>query len=122
MGNRWLKFMSEKKLVLYTGSEDSLRVVKEVLGEKFEVVRTEPNTEELLPVFEKCSAFLDASMKVRIPAETIEKAKNLKIITTATTGADHIDANALEQKNVPILTLKGQKQILWNITTEFIIF
>lgn len=107
----------QKPIILYTGPEESSRVVKDVLGEKFEVRRTEPNTEELLPEFEKCDAFLDASMKVRVPAEIIEKAENLKIITTATTGADHIDQNALEKKGVPILTLKGQKQILWNITS-----
>lgn len=107
----------EKPIILYTGPEESLRVVEEVLGEKFEVVRTEPSPEELLPKFERCDAFLDASMKVRVPAETIQRADNLKIITTATTGADHIDADALAQKNVPILTLKGQKELLWNITS-----
>lgn len=105
-----------RKMVLYSGPVESFPVVKQKLGNKFEVVRTEPTPEDLLPEFEKCFAYLDASMKVKIPAESIGKAINLKIISTATTGADHIDLDALNLRGIPLLTLKGQKEVLRNLT------
>ncbi len=104
------------KIVLYTGPMENMAAAEKILGDKFIVMRAESDPEDLLPKFEKCSAFLDASMKVRISAETIKKAVNLKIITTATTGADHIASEALKEKNIPLLTLKGQKEVLSGIT------
>lgn len=105
-----------KKIILYTGPKENMAVAEKIFGDKFTVLRAEPTPEDLLPKFQKCSAFLDASMKVRVPAEVIRKAADLKIIATATTGADHIDIDALKERNIPILTLKGQKEILSGIT------
>lgn len=82
-------------------------IVKDILGEHFTVERVEPVAEKLLPRFEHAAVFLDASMKVRIPAESIRKADKLRLAVTATTGADHIDLAALEERGVPLLTLKG---------------
>lgn len=107
---------STKQIILYTGPKENMAVAKKVFGDKFTILRAEPTPEDLLPKFAKCSAFLDASMKVRIPADAIKNAANLKIISTATTGADHIDIDALKERSIPILTLKGQKEILSNIT------
>ena len=109
--------MENKKTVLYSGPIESFEVVKQILGERFNLERSEPTPEDLLPKFEKCFAYLDASMKVKIPAENINKAENLKIIVTATTGADHIDSEALKLREIPLLTLKGQKDVLRNLTS-----
>ncbi len=102
--------------VLYTGPEHSLAIIKSLLGSKFVIEWTEAEAEKLYPKFRKCSVFLDASMKVPISAAEIEEACNLKLVVTATTGANHIDQNALNLKNIPLLTLKGQKEILRNLT------
>ncbi|MAG11814.1 MAG: hypothetical protein CMI52_03330 [Parcubacteria group bacterium] len=104
------------KKVVYTGPQESLWVVEEELAGVADVIRVEPTPEELLSAFEQASGFLDASMKVRIPAETIEAAKDLKVISTATTGADHIAKDALEKRGIPLLTLKGQKEVLHGLT------
>ncbi|MAF59751.1 MAG: NAD(P)-dependent oxidoreductase [Candidatus Pacebacteria bacterium] len=104
--------MEDKDIVVYTGPEDSFRFAEKVLGEKFSVVRVEPTEDSLFPKFVKCVAFLDASMKVRIPADLINKAQSLKLVVTATTGADHIDKDALGKRQIPLLTLKGETEIL----------
>src|SRR5207302_1515754 len=59
---------------------------------------------------------LDAYMKVRFPKERLTMAPNLKLVVTATTGADHIDADHLASRKIPLLTLRGQQQVLRNIT------
>jgi phosphoglycerate dehydrogenase-like enzyme len=103
-------------LVLYTGPEHSLAIIKRILGNKFEVERVEAEPEKLYPYFKKCTVFLDASMKVPITKVEICEANDLRLIVTATTGANHIDQNALKIRNIPILTLKGQKEVLRNLT------
>ena len=58
---------------------------------------------------------LDAYMKVRFGADRLKKAVKLRLVVTATTGADHIDEAALSARGIPLLTLKGQP-ILRDIT------
>jgi phosphoglycerate dehydrogenase-like enzyme/CMP-N-acetylneuraminic acid synthetase len=106
-----------RKTVLYSGPVENFEVVKRKLGNKFNLEIAEPTPESLLPKFEKCFAYLDASMKVHISAETIEKAKNLKVVATATTGTDHIDVVALETRGIGFFSLKGRKELLSNLTS-----
>lgn len=105
-----------KRIVLYSGPEHASRVAEQVLGEDFDLVRVAPEPEVLLPAFQKCTVYLDASMKVPISESDIGTANDLRLIVTATTGATHIDQNALAARRIPLLTLKGQHQFLRNLT------
>lgn len=49
-------------------------------------------------------------------AALLEKASQLKIIATATTGLDHIDVAAAQQKNIEVLSLRGEEEFLNSIT------
>lgn len=107
-----------KKVIVYTGPQHAGELVEEMLGDRFEVRLVEPTPEDLLPNFHQASAFMDASMKVSISAEDIAKAEKLELIVTATTGANHIDGKALEERKIPLMTLKGQKAVLNGITAS----
>jgi D-3-phosphoglycerate dehydrogenase len=104
------------KILVYSGPRESAGIVKNILGSRFAVNAVESVPEKLLPEFERCTVFLDASMKVPITAETITRAKDLKLVVTATTGASHIDNAALDKRGVPLLTLKGRTAVLKDIT------
>ena len=58
----------------------------------------------------------DAYMKVPFGEERLQKANSLKLFITATTGVSHIATNILEEKNIPLLTLKGQEHITRGLT------
>jgi len=102
--------------IVYTGPKHSLKIIRKKLGSMFEIAHVEPTPESLLPEFEKCTIFLDASMKVPIDDSNIALATKLKLIITATTGANHIASLALEQRNIPLLTLRGQTELLHSLT------
>jgi D-3-phosphoglycerate dehydrogenase len=61
-------------------------------------------------------AILDASMQVRFDRVLLNQAPHLRVISTATTGADHIDSKALAERHVPLLTLRGETEVLRNLT------
>ena len=48
--------------------------------------------------------------------ETIDRAKNLKIIATATTGLDHIDVDYAKSRGIEVLSLRGETEFLDTIT------
>jgi D-3-phosphoglycerate dehydrogenase len=61
-------------------------------------------------------AIIDASMKVRFDRSLLDKAPKLRVVSTATTGADHIDAKTLAERNIALLTLAGETEVLRNLT------
>jgi phosphoglycerate dehydrogenase-like enzyme len=100
--------------VLFIGPEPQCRVVRENLTE-YEVIYSIDDTEIVKRIAE-FDVILDAYMKIQFPKERLEKAINLKVLVTATTGANHIDEAYLESKGIPVFTLKGQEQITKNVT------
>lgn len=108
--------MTHRRVIVYSGPEASARVASDTLGEAFELVVVPPEPDAVREAFVGCDAFIDASMRVPIGADLIESAPNLELVVTATTGASHIDAAALEARGVPLLTLKGQTELLRGIT------
>lgn len=104
------------KKIVFTGPRHSFEVAKEILSSSFEVIYSNPVPEELAVLFREASVFFDASMKVPITHEMILGATQLELIITATTGASHIDESALLMRDIPLLTLKGQTEVLRNLT------
>ena len=78
------------------------------------VFATDPD--EVDRVLPECDAVLDAYMKVPFTASRLAGAEKLSVIVTATTGSDHIDTGATTERGVPILTLKGQTELLSRLT------
>lgn len=101
--------------VLYLGPPDTLEYVRANLPEGFDV-RLALDDVGVDRVVQSCDVVLDAYLRFHFPADRIARAVNLKLFVTATTGADHIDALALAQRSIPLLTLKGQRDVLRNIT------
>lgn len=101
--------------LLYLGPEDSLEHVRDNLADNFVIEHALDET----GVSENISNYdvvLDAYMRIRFPAELIGRAANLKLFITATTGADHVDGEALAKKDIPLLTLKDKPEVIRNIT------
>lgn len=100
--------------VLFLGPADALAHVREFLpGATVAHAVDEGAADAALPSSE---VVLDALMRVRFPAERLARAPGLALYVTATTGADHVDAHALAARGIPLLTLRGQREVLRNVT------
>lgn len=53
---------------------------------------------------------------LRFDKEVLDRATHLKVIATATTGLDHIDVNYAKEKDVMIISLRGENDFLDTIT------
>ncbi len=58
-----------------------------------------------------------ASMEVRLTAELIEQAQRLRVIATPSTGLDHIDLEAAHKRQIAVLSLKDDRDLLDRITS-----
>ena len=105
-----------KPVVLYTGPAGSTAAAVAAAKGQVEIVRVEPVPDDVAAGLRRAHAMLDASMKVRVNAAMIAEATELQVIAVAATGADHIDAAALAARRIPLLTLRGQTDVLRNLT------
>jgi D-3-phosphoglycerate dehydrogenase len=104
------------KTILYLGAEVGAVAAEEAVAERAEVLLASPNQKDVQSQIKKCDALLDASMKVRITDAMIASASNLKIISCATTGSDHIERGELERRGIPVRTLMEDRELLLNLT------
>jgi phosphoglycerate dehydrogenase-like enzyme len=101
--------------VLYLGPPELLEHLRAELGPGYQTdLALEPEAvDRLLP---ETDVILDAYMKVRFDGARLARAAALKVVVTGTTGADHIDGGCLETRQIPLLTLRGQTEVLRMLT------
>jgi phosphoglycerate dehydrogenase-like enzyme len=102
--------------VIYLGPENALFAAKDVLEPHWPVIMPEPALESVAAYLGDAIAILDASMRVRFDRATLDRAPGLRVISTATTGADHIDSGALAERSIPLFTLAGETELLHSLT------
>lgn len=107
--------MSPSRKVLYLGPLDLTNLVEEQLGPEYAVVSANDESAARLHLRD-ATHILDAYMRVRFSSEMLAMAPGLRAVVTATTGADHIDAEALRVRDIPLLTLRGQTDLLRSLT------
>ena len=103
-------------LTLYLGGVDGLTATQAALAGVCDVEHVVADNDALAAAIAPADALLDASMKVPITKSLLAAAENLKIISTATTGSDHIDHVAAAERGVALHTLKNDTEVLQNIT------
>lgn len=102
--------------IVFTGPANAVDWLDQEFGDRYTVIHVPAETNQLAGALETADVLLDASMQVPISAGMIEAAKSLRLVITATTGADHIDSNALDSRQIPLKTLRGQTEFLRDIT------
>lgn len=104
------------KRVIYLGAEEGFEATRDALAGAADVVHVKAEPHEVAAALKDADGVLDASMKVRLTPEMLAAAPRLKIISTATTGSDHISREGLDQRGIPVRTLKEDPNVLRNIT------
>ena len=102
--------------ILYLGAEVGATAAEEAAADRANIVRVPANADDVGTEIKTCDALLDASMKVPITDAMVASAANLKIISCATTGSDHIERGELSRRDIPVRTLMEDKALLLNLT------
>lgn len=106
----------KRATIVYLGAEEGKEAAAEILGAKADVLHAEAEPEAVAVALEGAQALLDASMKVPISDGMIAAAPDLRIISCATTGSDHIARAELNERDIPVCTLRDDRELLHNLT------
>ena len=114
--NKWANLDKNLRRIIYLGPAEAFPAAQAVLEPSWMVVAAEADRQSVAAQLRESVTVLDASMKVRFDRSLLESASQLRLISTATTGADHIDSEVLEERGISLFTLAGEKDILNNLT------
>ncbi|MBN2293021.1 MAG: hypothetical protein JXM70_11385 [Pirellulales bacterium] len=89
--------------------------VAALLEKHFEVEYSPATTEALQQHLPRADAYF-ATLGVCLTADLLENAPRLKVLTTPSTGTDHLDLRAAAEHNVAVLCLKNDRELLDRIT------
>jgi phosphoglycerate dehydrogenase-like enzyme len=107
--------MSERsRKVVFLGPKHGLHAASRILEPEFELVSGD--SLGLGQAIQGAVGLIDASMRYPISEEIINLAENLRIISTATTGSDHIDKEIAAKRNIQIRTLREDTELLAELT------
>ena len=102
--------------VVYIGAPEGFAALEEVVSGHARIIHPKAETAALTTALADAHALLDASMRVPITGDLIAAAPELKIISCATTGADHIALDATSKRGIVLRTLKEDGDLIHNIT------
>lgn len=104
------------KKILFIGPIEGFEAAAEMVGGAATLVHVPAERQMVREAIQSSEALIDASMKISFDQEMLESATRLQIISTATTGADHIDKEVAESNGVKVRTLREDSELLFNIT------
>lgn len=102
--------------IIFLGPAFAYTVLKENLGSKAELILPDITEKGVAEAILTASAVLDASMKVHLTNEMFANAPEIRIVSCATTGSDHIERGVLEDRGVEVKTLREDRNLLMNLT------
>jgi len=85
--------------------------MKSIFGDSIKVDFIEPEYDLLYNCIEKYDAYF-ASASIKTDRKLLEKAKRLKVIATPSTGTDHIDRKFAEEKEISIIDIAKEYDLL----------
>ena len=89
--------------------------VRKMIEKVFQVQYIKPESQVLAEALVDADAYY-AALQVCITGEMMRNARRLKVITTPSTGMDHIDLKTAEEIGIEVLSLKDDRELLDKIT------
>jgi D-3-phosphoglycerate dehydrogenase len=93
-----------------------MAAAEDILVPAWPLIATDPTVEAIAPHLSDAVAILDASMRVRFDRSLLVHAPRLRVVSTATTGSDHIDSAYLKERGIPLFSLAGEREFLQTLT------
>lgn len=77
---------------------------------------TQGTREQLLELIPEADAYL-CSLRLRVDQELLDRAPRLRLVSTNSTGTDHLDLELLQRRGITVLSNKHDRTMLDQITT-----
>ena len=92
-----------------------MRIVEEEIGSSASI-RHARDAEELATLIPRAVAVVDASLTIPLTKQLLARAENLRIISCAATGTDHIDKQTADAKGIVVRSIAEDRALIEGLT------
>ena len=107
---------SELPLLIFIGPDEGWAAAQSALGPAAELRRAEPDPLALAAALVAADGLIDAAIRVPLSDDMVTAAPRLKVVSCASTGADHIARTEIERRKIVVRTLRDSPEIIRNLT------
>ncbi len=108
--------MKKRKKMIYLGPSEGLEAIMAVCPSDWTVMPVVAKVGKVTSAITDAVGLVDASMRVQLGREVIGSSGLLRVISTATTGSDHIDIEFAQSHGVSVRTLREDRELLQELT------
>lgn len=76
----------------------------------------EGTREQLIKGIRNADAYM-CSLRIRVDAEILDACERLRLVATNSTGTDHLDLALLEARQIEVISIKEERELLRNLTS-----
>jgi len=103
-------------VIVYIGPECGWQEIVAQIGQHARLVHSDPNQQALAAALKRADALIDAAIRVPLTDTMVRAAPRLKVISCASTGADHIARGELAKRGGVVRTLRDSPEVIRDLT------
>jgi D-3-phosphoglycerate dehydrogenase len=107
---------SDLPILAFIGPEEGWIAVSRSIESAAQLIHVETTQKALAAALTKADGLIDAAIRVPLTDEMVRAAPRLKVVSCASTGADHVARTEIERRGIVIRTLRDSPDIIRGLT------
>jgi phosphoglycerate dehydrogenase-like enzyme len=105
-----------KPIVVYIGPDSGWQAIQATVGTRATFVHANLESESVARALRSADGLVDAAIRIPISDGMIASATNLKVISCASTGTDHVARGEITKRGIIIRSLRDSPRVIQNLT------
>jgi D-3-phosphoglycerate dehydrogenase len=102
--------------IVFVGPDSGWDPVLQSIGHVAQLKRADTTSESIAQMLKDADALVDASIRVPVTDRMIGDAPNLKVISCASTGTDHVARQEANRRGIAVISLRDHPDVIANLT------
>src|SRR5215470_17161314 len=107
---------SDLPILVFLGPEEGWIAVSRSIESRAQLVHVETTQQALAAALTKADGLVDAAIRIPLTDEMVRAAPRLKVVSCASTGADHVARTEIERRGIVIRTLRDSPHVIRELT------
>lgn len=105
-----------KPRIVFVGPDFGWNPIVAAFGDEAQLIRAETTAESIAQTIRDADALVDSSIRVPVTDKMIADAPDLKVISCASTGTDHVARGEVNRRGIKVISLRDHPDVIANLT------
>ncbi|HSV21415.1 MAG TPA: NAD(P)-dependent oxidoreductase [Xanthobacteraceae bacterium] len=107
---------SDSPVLVFVGPEEGWAAVSNAISSAAQLVHVESTQQALAAALTNADGLIDAAIRIPLTDEMVRAAPRLKVVSCASTGADHVARAEIDRRGIVVRTLRDSPDVIRGLT------